>query len=147
MKPEEITKETPIYTISVVSELLNISTHTLRMYEREGLIIPYKKHSNHRLYSQNDLEKLTYIRNAIKDKKISISAMKMMYSLIPCWKIINCPEEDRNNCKAYNYFDTPCWTMVHYNNVCSNRNCRECEVYKEQTNCKRIKEIIKEFTK
>jgi MerR family transcriptional regulator/heat shock protein HspR len=36
----------PIFPISTAAKLLNISVHTLRMYEREGLFIPYKKDSN-----------------------------------------------------------------------------------------------------
>ena len=41
----------PKYTISSAATLLGISVHTLRMYEREGLIIPFKKESGQRLYS------------------------------------------------------------------------------------------------
>ncbi|CUT05716.1 MerR family DNA-binding transcriptional regulator [Candidatus Kryptonium thompsonii] len=41
MKP--INERDPVFPISVVAERLGISEHTIRMYEREGLIIPYKK--------------------------------------------------------------------------------------------------------
>ena len=33
----------PVFPISTAAKLLKISVHTLRMYEREGLIIPFKK--------------------------------------------------------------------------------------------------------
>ncbi|MFH2031950.1 MAG: MerR family DNA-binding transcriptional regulator [Bacteroidota bacterium] len=39
----------PKYTISSAANLLGISVHTMRMYEKEGLIIPFKKESNQRL--------------------------------------------------------------------------------------------------
>jgi MerR family transcriptional regulator/heat shock protein HspR len=147
MKKDQINKDTPIYTISIVSNLLNVSVHTLRMYEREGLIITYKKTSGHRLYSQNDVEKISCIRNAIKEKKVSISAIRMMYSLLPCWKILGCSEEERKQCKAYNNYDNPCWTVIHYNNICANKDCRECPVYAKQASCNSIKDVIKDLTK
>jgi predicted site-specific integrase-resolvase len=39
----------PVFSISTAAKLLDVSVHTLRMYEREGLIIPFKKDSSQRL--------------------------------------------------------------------------------------------------
>ena len=36
----------PVYTISTAARLLGISIPTLRMYENEGLIIPFKNPAN-----------------------------------------------------------------------------------------------------
>jgi len=137
--------EEPVYPISVAAKLLSISVHTLRMYERENLIIPFKKESNHRLYSQSDIERLSCIRRAINELKISIAGIKTIYSLIPCWKIINCSKEDRKNCWAFISHTNSCWSYNHKNNACENRECRECTVYKDFTDCKTIKEKIKIF--
>ena len=54
----EVSKEEPIYPIRIAAKLLNISVHTLRMYEKEDLILPYKKSSSHRLYSINDIDRI-----------------------------------------------------------------------------------------
>jgi MerR family transcriptional regulator/heat shock protein HspR len=86
----------PQYTISRAAKLLEVSVHTLRMYEREGLFIPFKKKTNQRLYSKNDLERISNLRNVINDKKISINGIKTIYSLIPCWEIIKCAAVDRS---------------------------------------------------
>ncbi len=137
--------EEPVYSISIAAKLLNISIHTLRMYERENLIIPFKKESNHRLYSQSDIERLSCIRRAINELKISIAGIKTIYSLIPCWKVVNCSEEDRNNCQAFISHSNPCWSYDHKNNICEGHECRECTVYKDFTDCKTIKEKIKVF--
>ena len=136
---------TPVYTISTTARLLGISIHTLRMYEREGLIIAYKKDSGHRLYSQNDIERLECIRSAINKNKISIAGIKTIYSLIPCWKIVNCPEEQRMNCPAYSAHTKPCWAFDHKRNVCSSRICRECIVYKDFSDCTKIKSSINQI--
>lgn len=136
----------PIFPISSAALLLKISVHTLRMYEREGLFIPYKKESNQRLYSKRDLERIECIRRAINEMKVSINGIKTMYSLIPCWDIVKCSETDRANCEAYKEHSKPCWTYKHKNNICEKLNCRECSVYLNFTKCDHIKDAIKLIT-
>ncbi|GBE01415.1 putative heat shock protein HspR [bacterium BMS3Bbin06] len=53
-------KKQPLFMISVVSELLGVHPQTLRLYEREGLIRP-KRLNRQRLYSEEDIERLTFI--------------------------------------------------------------------------------------
>ena len=137
----------PIYSISSAARKLNISVHTLRMYEKEGLIIPFKKDSHHRLYSEHDIERLQCIRNLIREKKFTIPAIKAIYSFLPCWTIINCPESERENCPAYNENEQPCWTYKHESSICSSINCRDCTIYKDFNTCDKIKTKIKELTK
>ncbi len=135
--------ETPLFPISVAARLLNISVHTLRMYEREGLIVPFKKESSHRLYSEADIERLTCIRKAINEEKISINGIKAIYSLIPCWEIIKCSKKDRENCESYKSHSKPCWAFEHTKNICATLVCRDCEVYKNYANCETLKEKLK----
>jgi len=138
-------EELPVFPISAAAKILNISVHTLRMYEREGLIIPFKKSTNHRLYSQSDIERVRCIRHAINELKISIAGIKSIQSLIPCWKIKGCSEEDRIGCRAYASHSQPCWSFNHKGNKCAEKDCRKCEVYKNFSECKIIKESIIKF--
>lgn len=140
-----LNKSTPLYTISTAASLVNISVHTLRMYERAGLIIPFKKDSNQRLYSNEDIDRLQCIRRAIKEDKMSIEGIKRMLSLIPCWSIVPCTKKDRDNCDAFNGNHQPCWMLKHKNNYCAKKDCRLCEVYREFAQCDKIKEKIKEL--
>ncbi|CAG0936321.1 putative HTH-type transcriptional regulator [Thermoflexales bacterium] len=51
------------YTIQRVAEMTGISAHTLRYYEKIGLLAPVKRHSNqHRRYSENDLGWIDFIK-------------------------------------------------------------------------------------
>lgn len=143
MNTTKIEHNEPVYSISAAAKLLNISVHTLRMYEREGLIIPFKKESNQRRYSDADIERLKCIRGAINESKISINGIKTIYSLIPCWELIKCSEQDRSICSAYNQHSEPCWKEKHKGTVCQNKNCRECTVYVKYSQCGEIKELIK----
>lgn len=147
MKSFSENKFEPIYSISAAATLLHISVHTLRMYEREGLIIPFQKESKQRLYSRADIERLECIRSGINEMKMSINGIKTMYSLIPCWKIVGCSEVDRENCNAYKEHSKPCWSYCHSNNICKDRSCRECDAYSRHSQCVEIKELIKSVSR
>ncbi len=131
----------PVFPISTAAKLLNISVHTLRMYEKEGLIIAHKSCSNHRLYSQKDLERIQCIRNSINYDKISIAGIKSILSLIPCWEINHC-EHSTDECKAFTEHSQPCWLMKKKDLSCEGKDCRQCEVYKTYSECDKIKEKI-----
>jgi MerR family transcriptional regulator/heat shock protein HspR len=136
----------PVYSISAAAKLLNISVHTLRMYEREGLIVPYKKESNQRSYSQGDIDRINCIRNEINASKISINGIKTIYSMIPCWDIVRCTKKEREKCASFNGSDSPCWTYDHRNNICGTKNCRDCIVYSQYSACCNVKELIKSLS-
>lgn len=139
--------EQPVYPISVAAQLLSISVHTIRMYEREGLIVPHKKESNQRLYSKADLDRIRCIRKAINELKISINGIKRIYSLIPCWDIVGCSENDRKNCEAYKGHEQPCWTYQNKNTKCGDIKCRSCEVYYKYSQCSEVKDLIKSISR
>ncbi|MBE0572871.1 MAG: MerR family transcriptional regulator [Ignavibacteriaceae bacterium] len=133
----------PIYPIRTAARLLNISVHTLRMYEKEKLIIPFKKSTNHRLYSNSDIQRIKCIRLAINDSKISINGIKTIYSMMPCWEFINCSKEDKSRCSAYLTHNGPCWSVKGENTICAEKDCRSCSVYKDFGECDSIKNFIR----
>jgi len=135
-----------VYSIGTAARMTGVSVHTLRMYEREGLIIPVKSPGNQRLYSQSDIERIQCIRAAITEAKISIAGIKHIQAMIPCWQIINCPAEQRNACEAYKNSSAGCWTYKHKKNVCSKIECRQCVVYQKASNCSGVKELMKSVT-
>jgi MerR family transcriptional regulator/heat shock protein HspR len=45
----------PIYTISVVSRMLDLHEQTIRQYERLGLVCPCRSIRKTRMYSQSDV--------------------------------------------------------------------------------------------
>jgi MerR family transcriptional regulator, heat shock protein HspR len=50
-----------VYIISVAARLAGVHPQTLRIYERKGLIEPYRTPGGTRRYSQDDLERLATI--------------------------------------------------------------------------------------
>lgn len=134
--------QAPVYSIGTVARMLGISVFTLRMYEREGLILAEKSESNQRRYSQNDVERLKCIRRAITEQKFGIAGIRTIFSMIPCWNIVQCSENDRQNCQAYQGYTGPCWSLKHLNNTCTTRTCRDCTVYKDFADCGKVKQSI-----
>ena len=136
--------DAPQYPIRVAAQLIGVSVHTLRMYEREGLIIPFKDGSKHRRYSQTDIDRLRCLRDAINRDKISIEGIKRIFALIPCWRVIGCPDSERISCPAFNGHTKPCW-MFNHKNICSRQECRTCTVYKDLSNCDAVKGILRNY--
>jgi MerR family transcriptional regulator, heat shock protein HspR len=138
-------KET-VYSIGEAADILGVSVPTLRLYERAGLILPIRKNSKHRLYTENDLNRVRCLRQSINHKKISIAGIRSLLSTIPCWSIKECPDEIRRACPAFQSPDAPCWTVEGKPWDCSRSDCRVCSVYVESSDCQRVKQIVAQHT-
>jgi len=55
----------PCYVISVAARILGIQTHTLRYYEKKGIIEPSRSQGNIRLYSRKDIGRLRLMKTLI----------------------------------------------------------------------------------
>ena len=55
-------REEAVYIISVAAELAGVHPQTLRIYERKGLIEPYRTPGGTRRYSNEDLGRLSLIQ-------------------------------------------------------------------------------------
>jgi MerR family transcriptional regulator/heat shock protein HspR len=55
-------RDTAVYIISVAAELAGMHPQTLRIYERKGLLEPYRTPGGTRRYSDEDLEQLGLIQ-------------------------------------------------------------------------------------
>ena len=57
----------PRYVISVTARIVGIEAHVLRYYEKLGLIQPERTEGRIRLYSEDDIARLRYIKTLICD--------------------------------------------------------------------------------
>lgn len=67
--------------ISVVAEMLDIHPQTLRLYEREGLVIPQRTDGNTRLYSQEDIDKLRRILRLTRELGVNLAGVEVILSM------------------------------------------------------------------
>ena len=68
----------PRYVISVAARLLGIQTHTLRYYERIGIVEPSRSRGNIRLYSEQDLEQLRHVKTLIDDLGVNLAGAEVV---------------------------------------------------------------------
>jgi MerR family transcriptional regulator/heat shock protein HspR len=57
----------PRYVISIAARMCGIETHTLRYYERIGLIQPYRSQGKIRYYSESDIDLLRHLKTLVND--------------------------------------------------------------------------------
>jgi len=67
--------------ISAVAEMYNIHPQTLRLYEREGLLIPSRSNGNTRLYTPGDLEQLETILNLTRDLGVNLAGIEIILNM------------------------------------------------------------------
>lgn len=67
----------PVYTISVVAELVGVHPRTLRIYEEEGLIRPYRR-GIRRLYSQEDVVRLKKICELLDERHLNLPGVRAL---------------------------------------------------------------------
>ncbi len=67
--------------ISAVAEMYNIHPQTLRLYEREGLLVPSRSEGNTRLYTQDDLEHLETILNLTRALGVNLAGVEIILNM------------------------------------------------------------------
>ncbi len=86
-KKEDISSEKPVFSISIVAELLQVHQRTLRIYNEEGILVPARSPKNRRLYSLNDIEKGKFIQYLSRELGINLVGIKMILELLAELKI------------------------------------------------------------
>jgi len=74
-------KDKPVFMISVVAEMLDIHPQTLRLYEREGLVVPKRTDGNTRLYSQDDIDKLRRVLSLTRELGVNLAGVEVILSM------------------------------------------------------------------
>ncbi len=69
------------YTISAVAEMYKLHPQTLRLYEREGLLIPSRSRGNTRLYAQQDLDRLATIVNLTRELGVNLAGVEIILNM------------------------------------------------------------------
>ena len=71
----------PVYVISVAASIVAAHPRTLRIYEDEGLICPARTPTNIRLYSDEDIRRLTWIRHLTRERGVNLAGIRLLFEL------------------------------------------------------------------
>jgi MerR family transcriptional regulator, heat shock protein HspR len=69
-----------VYIISVAAELAGVHPQTLRIYERKGLVRPYRTRGNTRRYSEADIDRLRRIQR-LTQEGVNLAGAKRIMAL------------------------------------------------------------------
>ena len=70
--------EEPHYVISIAARMVGVQTHTLRYYEKIGIIEPSRSRGNTRLYSDRDVAHLKRVRILMGDLGINLVGVEVI---------------------------------------------------------------------
>ena len=73
-------RDNAVYIISVAAELSGMHPQTLRIYERKGLIEPYRTPGGTRRYSDEDLERLGLIQE-LTSEGVNLEGVRRILAL------------------------------------------------------------------
>ena len=82
-------KNHPLYSIGVVSELLDVHPETIRTWEKSGVVQPPQRRSGKRFYSERDFKRLHFIHNLVQEG-LTLRSILYYLRLYPCWKTGDC---------------------------------------------------------
>ena len=84
----------PRYGISIAAKMIGVRTHTLRYYERIGIIEPRRSRGNIRLYSNSDIVLLRRAKTLMSDLGVNLAGIEVIMRMLErISELQNCLEE------------------------------------------------------
>lgn len=80
-RPSHFDPSRPVYVISVAASIVSVHPRTLRIYEEEGLICPARTPTNIRLYSENDVRRVLWIRHLTRNLGVNLAGVRILFEL------------------------------------------------------------------
>lgn len=122
--------------INEVSKAVNLSQKRIREYEKEGFIKPRREAStNNRIYNEFDVRQIKRINHLIHEKGYTLSCLRNLLVLAPCWNIFDCSR--RHDCPVYQKNHHFCWEVKRDRAGSGPDLCESCAVYLNRNHPKR----------
>jgi MerR family transcriptional regulator/heat shock protein HspR len=126
--------------IGAVAKHFKISVDLLRLYEREGILIPLKSAKGTRYFTQTDYVWIGTILRLVREARLNFAGIRHLLALLPCYEIRHCGHEKRENCPVTKDSTVPCWN----NKACCSETteCYTCAVYRSAPACQNLKALL-----
>jgi len=80
MSENNMRRSMPLFPISIVMQLTELSARQIRYYEENSLVFPARTEGNRRLFSLNDVDTLLEIRDLIEDG-VNLAGIKQIFAV------------------------------------------------------------------
>lgn len=126
--------------IGAVAKHFKISVDLLRLYEREGILIPLKSPKGTRYFTEADYLWIGTILRLVREARLNFAGIRHLLALLPCYEIRHCGYQQKENCPITKDSTTPCWNNKA---CCSNvQDCYTCAVYRSAPACQNLKALL-----
>jgi len=71
----------PRYVISIAARMVGVRTHTLRYYEKIGIIEPSRSRGNIRLYSDREIDQLRRVKTLMDDLGVNLAGVEVILNM------------------------------------------------------------------
>ena len=79
---EDLDEKEPRYVISIAARMVGVRTHTLRYYERIGVVEPSRSRGNIRLYSESDIAQLRRVKTLMDDLGVNLAGVEVIMRMV-----------------------------------------------------------------
>ena len=78
---------------------------------RRPALSPHRTPSGHRRFSYEDVDRIRNIQRMVQDLGVSIEGIRRLQALLPCWDLLPCSPQQREQCPAFRDNTRPCWMI------------------------------------
>jgi len=125
--------------IGEVARHFGVSVDLLRLYEREGLLIPLKSAKGTRYFTEFDYPWITMLMRLVRDDGLNFAGIRRLLALLPCWDLRGCQGHSRRECSNLMGIIDPCWMN---GSCCEPTDCYHCPVYRAAALCGNMKSLL-----
>jgi MerR family transcriptional regulator/heat shock protein HspR len=79
---DDLDEKEPRYVISIAARMVGVRTHTLRYYERIGIVEPSRSRGNIRLYSESDIAQLRRVKTLMDDLGVNLAGVEVIMRIM-----------------------------------------------------------------
>jgi len=126
--------------IGTVARKFEISVDLLRLYEREGLLIPVKSEKGTRYFTTVDFDWINTLLRLVRDAGLNFAGIRHLLALLPCWELQECGTNGTRTCPAKAHATEPCW--IKHSCCQPERVCYTCDVYRSAPSCTNLRPLL-----
>jgi hypothetical protein len=125
--------------IGEVAHHFGVSVDLLRLYEREGILIPLKSEKGTRYFTELDYPWIATVLRLVRGAGLNFAGIRHLLALLPCWEMRGCGTGRKHECGTISGAASPCWMEQ---KCCAPGDCYACDVYRSACHCENLKAFV-----